>query len=96
MPAIVQNGNVYGEAPSDTKPYSVPLFFKAHGSDAVAFAHIPQNKTNVKIIQCVNYGIADYVNNCTISYDATKGFVSVVCSNAAIIDKLAYGTFTWD
>lgn len=76
--------------------YGVPLHFKAHGNNAVAFAHIPQNKTNVKIIQCVYYGIADYVNDCTISYDATKGFVSVICTNTAIIDKLAYATFIWD
>lgn len=76
--------------------YCCPVAFKAHGNSAVAFAHIPQNKTNVKMVQCVNYGVADYVNNCTISYDAAKGFVSVICTNTAIIDKLAYATFTWD
>lgn len=81
---------------SDTSPYSVPLVFKAHGSNAVALAHIPQNKTNVKITQCINHGVADYVGNCTIDYNATTGFVQVICSNTSIIDKLAYGTFTWD
>ena len=80
----------------EQKNYKCPINFKAHGSLAVGFAHIPQNKTNVKITQCVYYGVSDYVNNCTINYDATGGFVSVSCTNTAIIDKLAYATFIWD
>ena len=76
--------------------YGVPLIFQNYEDGVLAWAHLPQNKTNVRLTNMQITGVGNQAEYCEIQYYPVNGLVYVISVNAHYKNYVCYGVFEFD